>query len=71
MFSWYNLPDQRLLFIGEGDSLPGYTDENQLHLGEVIFDIASSIIQINGGYSFLGKILPKTQFLIFRVAMLK
>ena len=62
---------QRLLFIGEGDSLPGYTDENQLHLGEVIFDIASSIIQINGGNSFLGKILPKTQFLIFRVAMLK
>ena len=40
---------QRLLPIGEGDSLSGYTDENHLHLHKVIFDNTSSIMKINGG----------------------
>ena len=62
---------QRLLPIGEGDSLSGYTDENHLHLWEIILDITSSIMKISGGNLFLGKILSKIQFLIFRVAILK
>ena len=62
---------QRLLPIGEGDSLSGYTDENHLHLWEIILDITSSIMKISGGNLFLNKILSKIQFLIFRVAILK
>ena len=62
---------QRLLPIGEGDSLSGYTDENHLHLWEIILDITSSIMKISGGNLFLGRILPKIQILIFRVAILK
>ena len=53
---------QRLLPIGEGDSLSGYTDENHLHLWEIILDITSSIMKISGGNLFLGKILSKIQF---------
>ena len=62
---------QRLLPIGEGDSLSGYTDENHLHLWEIILDITSSIMKISGGNLFLGKILSKIQFVIFRVAILR
>ena len=61
------------LFLIKDDfkiSVSGYT-ENRLHLHEVILDFVSSIMKINGGNLFLGRILPKTQILIFRVAILK
>ena len=62
---------QRLLPIGEGDSLSGYKDENHLHLWEIILDITSSIMKISGCKLFLGKILSKIQVLIFRLAIFK
>ena len=61
----------KITFLGEGDSLPGYTDANHLHLGEVILVLSSLFIKINVCKLILGKILLKTHLFIFRVAILK